>query len=89
MLVREDKDEGSAGEGVSRAENPAYKHIRLLEKAGLVKRFRMDRYTYVHVAEYVDRETFEKRVLNVLKRKDEIKSAIEKYDISADLFRCV
>lgn len=69
-----------------------YKHLRLLERAELVKRFRMDGYTYVVVARFVDREKFREKIIDALRKKtvydiaDRIRAEIEEYDIPADLF---
>jgi predicted transcriptional regulator len=67
-----------------------FKHIRFLERAGLVRRFRMDRHTVVIATDYVDRETFEKRIRSALRKRivydvaEEIKEKIEEYGIPAD-----
>jgi len=69
-----------------------YEHIKILERAGLVKRHRFDRYSYIIAVKYVDREKFEKAILE--SKKDvaiydvakEILDDIRRNDMRADLF---
>jgi len=69
-----------------------FKHIRILERAGLVKRQRsVDKHTYIVVEKYVDREEFEKIIAELNKRKDvydiaeEVLKEIRNYGLRADL----
>lgn len=67
-----------------------FRHIRILEKAGLIRRYRFDRNTYIVLERYVDRDEFEKIIAEINKRKDvydiaeEILKEIRNYGVRAD-----
>jgi len=69
-----------------------YEHLRILERAGLIRRDKSDRHAYVYVEKYVTKDEFVKLITNLHKTKDvydvaiEILSEIKKYGLRADVF---
>lgn len=69
-----------------------FEHLRLLEKAELIRRSRFDRHVYITVMKYVDRDEFENVIRDSIKKKDvydvaeDLIKEVRKYGLRADLF---